>query len=155
MIFEMFYTHTVLHLAWGVNTRKWTISFQHFNIPSYGVINVSALAEAQSRITITLASLLWIVTFTYTNLFHRSTFVSHEWHCVKLPEYKCKYFNLSSSVSLAEELYQKVKRLFGDPHQATEDLKAEVILTSNLLTFVFDVPKLMALTEWFPICFPR
>nr|XP_046228322.1 laminin subunit alpha-2 isoform X8 [Scatophagus argus] len=27
---------------------------------------------------------------------------------------------------LAEELYQKVKRLFGDPHQATEDLKAEI-----------------------------
>uniref|UniRef100_A0A3P8SHG9 Laminin subunit alpha 2 n=1 Tax=Amphiprion percula TaxID=161767 RepID=A0A3P8SHG9_AMPPE len=27
---------------------------------------------------------------------------------------------------LAEELYQKVKRMFGDPHQATEDLKAEV-----------------------------
>ncbi|XP_048106035.1 laminin subunit alpha-2 isoform X4 [Alosa alosa] len=26
----------------------------------------------------------------------------------------------------AEALYQKVKRLFGDPHQATEDLKAEV-----------------------------
>lgn len=32
-----------------------------------------------------------------------------------------------SSFRLAEELYQKVKRLFGDPHQATEDLKAEVI----------------------------
>uniref|UniRef100_A0A3P8V0J9 Laminin subunit alpha 2 n=1 Tax=Cynoglossus semilaevis TaxID=244447 RepID=A0A3P8V0J9_CYNSE len=30
-------------------------------------------------------------------------------------------------LELAEELYQKVKRLFGDPHQATEDLKAEVI----------------------------
>uniref|UniRef100_A0A3B5B0Z0 Basement membrane-specific heparan sulfate proteoglycan core protein n=1 Tax=Stegastes partitus TaxID=144197 RepID=A0A3B5B0Z0_9TELE len=30
---------------------------------------------------------------------------------------------------LAEELYQKVKRMFGDPHQATEDLKAEVITT--------------------------
>uniref|UniRef100_UPI003AAF5012 laminin subunit alpha-2 n=1 Tax=Centroberyx gerrardi TaxID=166262 RepID=UPI003AAF5012 len=29
-------------------------------------------------------------------------------------------------MDLAEELYQKVKRLFGDPHQATEDLKAEV-----------------------------
>ncbi|KAG8011413.1 Laminin subunit alpha-2 [Nibea albiflora] len=28
-------------------------------------------------------------------------------------------------MDLAEELYQKVKRLFGDPHQATEDLKAE------------------------------
>nr|XP_054604109.1 laminin subunit alpha-2 isoform X1 [Nothobranchius furzeri] len=28
--------------------------------------------------------------------------------------------------NLAEELYQKVKRLFGDPHQATEDLKAEI-----------------------------
>ncbi|XP_067337909.1 laminin subunit alpha-2 isoform X2 [Channa argus] len=27
---------------------------------------------------------------------------------------------------LAEELYQKVKRLFGVPHQATEDLKAEI-----------------------------
>ncbi|XP_023808537.1 laminin subunit alpha-2 isoform X2 [Oryzias latipes] len=27
---------------------------------------------------------------------------------------------------LAEELLQKVKRLFGDPHQATEDLKAEI-----------------------------
>ncbi|KAM6915637.1 laminin subunit alpha-2 isoform 2-T2 [Xenentodon cancila] len=27
---------------------------------------------------------------------------------------------------LAEDLYQKVKRLFGDPHQATEDLKAEI-----------------------------
>ncbi|XP_029318612.1 laminin subunit alpha-2 isoform X3 [Cottoperca gobio] len=27
---------------------------------------------------------------------------------------------------LAEELYQRVKRLFGDPHQATEDLKAEI-----------------------------
>ncbi|XP_038127225.1 laminin subunit alpha-2 isoform X2 [Cyprinodon tularosa] len=27
---------------------------------------------------------------------------------------------------LAEELYQKVKRLFGNPHQATEDLKAEI-----------------------------
>lgn len=34
-----------------------------------------------------------------------------------------------SPSSLAEELYQKVKRLFGDPHQATEDLKAEVIIT--------------------------
>lgn len=40
---------------------------------------------------------------------------------------------ISSSYSLAEELYQKVKRLFGDPHQATEDLKAEVIISSNLL----------------------
>ncbi|KAI3364158.1 hypothetical protein L3Q82_010974 [Scortum barcoo] len=29
-------------------------------------------------------------------------------------------------MNLAEELYQKVKRLFGDPHQATEDLKAEI-----------------------------
>ncbi|XP_037606027.1 laminin subunit alpha-2 isoform X6 [Sebastes umbrosus] len=29
-------------------------------------------------------------------------------------------------MDLAEELYQKVKRLFGDPHQATEDLKAEI-----------------------------
>ncbi|XP_056260712.1 laminin subunit alpha-2 isoform X4 [Seriola aureovittata] len=29
-------------------------------------------------------------------------------------------------MELAEELYQKVKRLFGDPHQATEDLKAEI-----------------------------
>ncbi|XP_044232395.1 laminin subunit alpha-2 isoform X3 [Thunnus albacares] len=29
-------------------------------------------------------------------------------------------------MGLAEELYQKVKRLFGDPHQATEDLKAEI-----------------------------
>ncbi|KAM4522102.1 laminin subunit alpha-2 isoform 2-T2 [Odontesthes bonariensis] len=27
---------------------------------------------------------------------------------------------------LAAELYQKVKRMFGDPHQATEDLKAEI-----------------------------
>ncbi|KAM4529659.1 laminin subunit alpha-2 isoform 2-T2 [Fundulus diaphanus] len=27
---------------------------------------------------------------------------------------------------LAEQLYQKVKRMFGDPHQATEDLKAEI-----------------------------
>ncbi|CAN9507937.1 unnamed protein product [Ophioblennius macclurei] len=27
---------------------------------------------------------------------------------------------------LADELYQKVKRMFGDPHQATEDLKAEI-----------------------------
>ncbi|XP_051816710.1 laminin subunit alpha-2 isoform X2 [Acanthochromis polyacanthus] len=27
---------------------------------------------------------------------------------------------------LAEELYQKVKRMFGDPYQATEDLKAEI-----------------------------
>ncbi|XP_072218688.1 laminin subunit alpha-2 [Leuresthes tenuis] len=27
---------------------------------------------------------------------------------------------------LAAELYQKVKRVFGDPHQATEDLKAEI-----------------------------
>lgn len=37
--------------------------------------------------------------------------------------------NLFCSSSLAEELLQKVKRLFGDPHQATEDLKAEVTLT--------------------------
>ncbi|XP_071323558.1 laminin subunit alpha-2 isoform X3 [Trachinotus anak] len=29
-------------------------------------------------------------------------------------------------MDLAEELYQKVKRLFGNPHQATEDLKAEI-----------------------------
>ncbi|CAJ1078287.1 laminin subunit alpha-2 isoform X2 [Xyrichtys novacula] len=29
-------------------------------------------------------------------------------------------------MKLAEELYQRVKRLFGDPHQATEDLKAEI-----------------------------
>ncbi|XP_060907751.1 laminin subunit alpha-2 isoform X3 [Labrus mixtus] len=29
-------------------------------------------------------------------------------------------------MELAEELYQKVKRLFGDPHQSTEDLKAEI-----------------------------
>nr|XP_004550571.2 laminin subunit alpha-2 isoform X4 [Maylandia zebra] len=28
--------------------------------------------------------------------------------------------------NLAEELYQKVQRLFGKPHQATEDLKAEI-----------------------------
>ncbi|XP_047244518.1 laminin subunit alpha-2 isoform X10 [Girardinichthys multiradiatus] len=27
---------------------------------------------------------------------------------------------------LAEKLYQKVKRIFGDPHQSTEDLKAEI-----------------------------
>ncbi|MEQ2229671.1 hypothetical protein ILYODFUR_021152 [Ilyodon furcidens] len=27
---------------------------------------------------------------------------------------------------LAEKLYQKVKRMFGDPHQSTEDLKAEI-----------------------------
>uniref|UniRef100_A0A8C7ZDL5 Basement membrane-specific heparan sulfate proteoglycan core protein n=1 Tax=Oryzias sinensis TaxID=183150 RepID=A0A8C7ZDL5_9TELE len=33
--------------------------------------------------------------------------------------------NLFCSFSLADELLQKVKRLFGDPHQATEDLKAE------------------------------
>ncbi|CAL8316372.1 unnamed protein product, partial [Boreogadus saida] len=32
----------------------------------------------------------------------------------------------AEELGLAEELYQKVKRLFGDPHQATEDLKAEV-----------------------------
>ncbi|XP_034018533.1 laminin subunit alpha-2 isoform X2 [Thalassophryne amazonica] len=29
-------------------------------------------------------------------------------------------------MDLAEEIHQKVKRLFGDPHQATEDLKAEI-----------------------------
>ncbi|XP_040016242.2 laminin subunit alpha-2 isoform X5 [Gasterosteus aculeatus] len=29
-------------------------------------------------------------------------------------------------MGLAEQLYQKVKRLFGDPHQTTEDLKAEI-----------------------------
>ncbi|KAM3603056.1 uncharacterized protein V6R79_015876 [Siganus canaliculatus] len=29
-------------------------------------------------------------------------------------------------MDLAEQLYQRVKRLFGDPHQATEDLKAEI-----------------------------
>ncbi|XP_041661168.1 laminin subunit alpha-2 isoform X10 [Cheilinus undulatus] len=29
-------------------------------------------------------------------------------------------------MELADELYQRVKRLFGDPHQATEDLKAEI-----------------------------
>ncbi|XP_055362120.1 laminin subunit alpha-2 isoform X6 [Betta splendens] len=29
-------------------------------------------------------------------------------------------------MALAEELYQKVKRMFGDPHQATEDLKSEI-----------------------------
>ncbi|XP_029351939.1 laminin subunit alpha-2 isoform X3 [Echeneis naucrates] len=29
-------------------------------------------------------------------------------------------------MELAEELYQKVKRLFGNPHQSTEDLKAEI-----------------------------
>ncbi|XP_026175287.1 laminin subunit alpha-2 isoform X3 [Mastacembelus armatus] len=29
-------------------------------------------------------------------------------------------------LDLAEELYQKVKRLFGDPHQSTEDMKAEI-----------------------------
>ncbi|XP_030577117.1 laminin subunit alpha-2 isoform X2 [Archocentrus centrarchus] len=28
--------------------------------------------------------------------------------------------------NLAEELYQKVRRMFGEPHQATEDLKAEI-----------------------------
>lgn len=33
--------------------------------------------------------------------------------------------------SLAEELFQKVKRMFGNPHQATEDLKAEVLATHN------------------------
>lgn len=36
--------------------------------------------------------------------------------------------------SLAEELFQKVKRMFGNPHQATEDLKAEVI-TSSFFSF--------------------
>lgn len=48
-------------------------------------------------------------------------------------KYQNKNVNIliSSSFSLAEELYQKVKRLFGDPHQATEDLKAEVSLTST------------------------
>ncbi|XP_055088114.1 laminin subunit alpha-2 isoform X4 [Periophthalmus magnuspinnatus] len=29
-------------------------------------------------------------------------------------------------LELAEELYQRVKKMFGDPHQATEDLKAEI-----------------------------
>ncbi|XP_061560844.1 laminin subunit alpha-2 isoform X2 [Phycodurus eques] len=29
-------------------------------------------------------------------------------------------------MDLAEQLFQKVKRMFGDPHQATEDLKAEI-----------------------------
>ncbi|XP_077409138.1 laminin subunit alpha-2 isoform X2 [Vanacampus margaritifer] len=29
-------------------------------------------------------------------------------------------------MDLAEELFQKVKRMFGNPHQATEDLKAEI-----------------------------
>lgn len=57
-----------------------------------------------------------------------------------------KNVNIASSSRLAEELYQKVKRLFGDPHQTTEDLKAEVIITSNLYSFVFYVPKLMMLT---------
>lgn len=37
------------------------------------------------------------------------------------------------SSSLAEELYQKVKRMFGDPHQATEDLKAEVVAVVTLI----------------------
>lgn len=37
---------------------------------------------------------------------------------------------LNASFRLAAELYQNVKRLFGDPHQSTEDLKLEV--TSNL-----------------------
>uniref|UniRef100_A0A671XHD0 Basement membrane-specific heparan sulfate proteoglycan core protein n=1 Tax=Sparus aurata TaxID=8175 RepID=A0A671XHD0_SPAAU len=46
-------------------------------------------------------------------------------------------------MDLAEELYQKVKRLFGDPHQATEDLKAEVIITPNLSSFVFDAQDLL------------
>lgn len=60
-----------------------------------------------------------------------------------------------SPPSLAEELYQKVKRLFGDPHQATEDLKAEVIITPNLSSFVFDVPKLMTLTLMLPHLLPK
>lgn len=33
-------------------------------------------------------------------------------------------------------MFQKVKRLFGDPHQTTEDLKSEVITTGNLYTVV-------------------
>uniref|UniRef100_A0A3P9B1J3 Laminin subunit alpha-2 n=1 Tax=Maylandia zebra TaxID=106582 RepID=A0A3P9B1J3_9CICH len=36
--------------------------------------------------------------------------------------------------NLAEELYQKVQRLFGKPHQATEDLKAEVTINFTYLS---------------------
>uniref|UniRef100_A0A3Q4M2R1 Laminin subunit alpha-2 n=1 Tax=Neolamprologus brichardi TaxID=32507 RepID=A0A3Q4M2R1_NEOBR len=43
--------------------------------------------------------------------------------------------------NLAEELYQKVQRLFGKPHQATEDLKAEVTINFTYLSSVL-------LNEW-------
>lgn len=54
-------------------------------------------------------------------------------------------FSVPPSSSLAEELYQKVKRLFGDPHQATEDLKAEV----RTVTFSDFILKLMLITFCF------
>lgn len=71
--------------------------------------------------------------FTYSAIHHNSTL----W---VMNGFNYQYLNvnilkLSLSFSLAEELYQKVKRLFGDPHQSTEDLKAEV--TCDICPFTF------------------
>lgn len=117
---------------------------------------LSPHAEAQLPITITLHFSPLLCGLLLSHILTHST-VTILWAMSNTLIFQNINVNIwiSSSSSLAEELYQKVKRLFGDPHQATEDLKAEVIITSNLSSFCFNVPKLMTLTKCVPICFPR
>lgn len=124
-MFAMFYIAIISSiLARGVNRQTLVISVPNFSVQSCGVIIVFTLAEARLHVNVTpLCSLLWAGIFTCDTLIHCYTK-----SCVAL-------FNNTVSPrppahpptsSLAEELYQKVKRLFGEPHQTTEDLKAEV-----------------------------
>lgn len=57
--------------------------------------------------------------------------MGREW--VKLSVFYMSIFG-NSSFRLAAELFQNVQRLFGDPHQSTEDLKVEVIF--NLSSYL-------------------
>lgn len=151
----MFYTASVKsNFAWGVNTRKCAISFQHVHIPSYGVIIVSALAEAHLCIKRTLFFLPLLCGLLFSHILPHSS-VPLVWAMSNVLIFKTMHSNILISSRLADELYQKVKRLFGDPHQATEDLKAEVIMTSNHYFFCFNVSKWMTWTTCIPICFPR
>lgn len=94
-------------------------------------------------VTPILLSLLWILVFACDTLIHCSTK-----SCMTLCS-NTVGFNGNNPVSLsplfpfslAEELYQKVQRLFGKPHQATEDLKAEVTINFTYLSSVL-------LNEW-------
>lgn len=129
MIYEEFHSAPVKpDLAWGVNTRKSTVSSLRTASCRREWLLSARKRETLSRVAITLTSPL-------RACYSRPAF--HEPWITRCSISKCKYLDLVSPRSLAEELFQKVKRLFGDPHQATEDLKAEVIHAFNLLVFRF------------------